>query len=83
MRCVRAILLVGVCASRAATAQDARSLEVASVKAIPADSYGRAHQGVKIDRQIAEFGNISVTDLVAYLFHGAPGWCPHPLSRPA
>lgn len=68
MRSIRADLVVGLLAAYAASAQDSRSFEVASIKPVAWDSYDERHQGIKLDGQIAEFGNMSLTDLVAYAF---------------
>lgn len=69
MRSVPAILIAGALAVQAASAQGARSFEVASIKPVAADSNDPMHDGPKIDGQIAEFGHMSLTDLAAYAFH--------------
>jgi len=33
------------------------------------DSYHPKHQGIKVDGQIADFGNMSIAGLVVYAFH--------------
>jgi uncharacterized protein (TIGR03435 family) len=69
MRSVRAILIVGVLAVHIASAQAPPSFEVASIKQVAWESYDEKHQGIKVDGQIADFGNMSLADLAAYGFH--------------
>jgi uncharacterized protein (TIGR03435 family) len=68
MQSVREVLIVGVFAVAVASAQEARSFEVASIKPVAWNNYDEKHQGIKVDGQIADFGNVSLTDLVAYAF---------------
>jgi len=69
MRPVGAILVAGILMLGVATAQDRPSFEVASIRPIANGGYGEKHQGIKVDGQIGDFGNVSLTDLAAYAFH--------------
>jgi uncharacterized protein (TIGR03435 family) len=69
MRSVEAVLIAAVFAVQVGSAQGGPSFEVASIKPIAPGSFDLQHLAIKIDPQLAVFGNRSLLDLVAYAFH--------------
>ncbi len=68
MRSVEAVLIAAVLAVQVGSAQGGPSFEVASIKPIAPGAFDMQHLAIKIDGQIAEFGDRPLRELIAYAF---------------